>query len=150
LGIERLNRFLERNDRVALHTSVFVYQLEANPKYQALTSAVFSWLEKPGHFGVTSTITMTELLVKPYRHKDERRVDNCFALFSRFPNLEWVAPNLDISDAAARIRADWRLTTPDAIEAATALYCGTAGFLSNHHVYHRLPKLHALVLDDLL
>jgi predicted nucleic acid-binding protein len=150
LGIARLNSFLGRYDRVALDTSVFVYQLEAHPKYLPLTRAIFAWLEAPEHFGVTSTITMTELLVKPYRDRDKRGVDECFALFSRFPNLEWVAPNLDISDAAARIRAEWRLKTPDAIEAATAIYCGISGFLSNDSAYKRVPKLDTLVLDDLL
>ncbi|MGB7847824.1 MAG: PIN domain-containing protein [Candidatus Acidiferrum sp.] len=145
-----MERFLVRHDKVALDTSVFVYQLEAHPKYLPLTRAIFAWLETPDHFGVTSTITMTELLVKPYRDRDKQRVDNCFALFSRFPNLEWVAPNLDITDAAARIRAEWRLKTPDAIEAATAIYCGISGFLSNDSAFHRVPKLDALVLEDLL
>jgi predicted nucleic acid-binding protein len=150
LGLERLNRFFGRHDKVALDTSVFIYQLEDNAKYLLPTRSIFAWLEAPGHVAVTSTMTMTELLVKPYREKDERQVDRCFALFSRFPNLEWVAPNLDISDVAARIRAESRLKTPDAIEAATAIYCGVSGFLTNDPVYHRVSKLDTLVLDDLL
>lgn len=150
MGINRLNSFLGRHGKLALDTSVFVYHLESHPKYFPTTERIFAWLETPGHLAVTSTITMTELLVKPYRERDQRRVDNCFALFSRFPNLEWVAPNLDISDAAAHIRAVWRLKTPDAIEAATAIYCGIPGFLSNDPVYRRVPDLDFLVLDDLL
>jgi predicted nucleic acid-binding protein len=115
-----------------------------------LTREIFGWLEQPGHRGVTSTLTMTELLVKPYRENDEKRVDDCFALFSRFPNLEWVAPNLEICDMAALIRAQSRLKTPDAIEAATAIYCGIPAFLSNDADYHRVSRLETLVLDELL
>jgi len=150
LGIARLVGFLRRHGGVALDTSVFVYQLEAHVTYVRLTREIFAWLEEPGHRGVTSTITMTELLVKPYRDGDVRQVNDCFALFSRFPNLEWVAPNLEICDAAPRIRAEGRLKTPDAIEAATAIYCGISGFLTNDHAYQRVPKLDTLVLDDLL
>jgi predicted nucleic acid-binding protein len=150
LGIEHLDRFFRKHNKVAFDTSVFIYQLENDQRYLQATHSVFSWLEKPGHMGITSTITMTELLVKPYREKNDREVDRCFALFSRFPNLEWVALNLDISDAAAGIRAEWRLKTPNAIQAATAIYCGTSGFLTNDSVYHRVSKLDTLILDDLL
>ena len=132
---------------MALDTSVFVYHLEAHPKYLPLTRLIFAWLEQPGHRGVTSTITMTELLVKPYRDGDQTGVDECFGLLSRFPNLEWVPLSLDISDEAARIRAQSRLKTPDAIEAATAIYCGVSGFLTNDIVYRRVSKLDILPLD---
>jgi len=150
LGVDRLVGFLRRNGEVALDTSVFVYQLEAHVKYVRFTREIFAWLEEPGHRGVTSTITMTELLVKPYRNRDERGANDCFALFSRYPNLEWVAPNLEISDEAAQIRAYYGLKTPDAIEAATAIYRGVSGFLTNDLVYQRVPKLDTLVLDELL
>jgi predicted nucleic acid-binding protein len=150
LGIERLLGFLRRHGQVTLDTSVFFYQLEGNAKYVRLTKEIFAWLEEPGRHGVTSTITMTELLVKPYRERDERGANDCFALFSRYPNLEWVAPNLEICNAAARIRSECGLKTPDAIEAATAIYCGIPGFLTNDFVYQRVPELDALVLEDVL
>lgn len=70
-----LDAFLRRHRRIALDTSVFIYQLEANPRYVALTDHIFTWLEKPDHKGVTSTITMTELLVQPYRDSSEQRAN---------------------------------------------------------------------------
>jgi len=80
LGVEGLRLFLRRHRRIALDTSIFIYQLEANPKYLALTDAVFSWVERSGHEAVTSTITMTELLVPSYREGDEQRVDEFYGL----------------------------------------------------------------------
>jgi len=150
LGIERLAGFLRRHGHVALDTSVFVYQLEAHANYIRLSRQIFAWLEEPGNRAVTSTITMTELLVKPYRDRDEKGANDCFALFSRYPNLEWIAPNLEICDEAARIRAAYGLKTPDAIEAATAIYCGVFGFLTNDYAYQRVPRIDTLVLDELL
>jgi predicted nucleic acid-binding protein len=150
LGIDRLDSFLRRKAKLALDTSVFVYHLEAHPKYIPLTRAIFAWLEASGHRGITSMITMTELLVKPYRDRDERLVDNCFALFSKFPNLDWVAPNLDISDAAARFRAECRLKTPDAIQVATAVWAGVQGLITNDTAFRRVSEVETLVLDEVL
>jgi len=65
-----------------------------------------------GHGGVTSTITMTELLVQPYRAGDEQRVDEFYGLLATYPNLDWIAPDLEIADMAARIRAMHGLRTP--------------------------------------
>jgi hypothetical protein len=43
--------------------------------YFALTDHIFSWLERPGSEAVTSTISMMELLVHPYRELDPSRVE---------------------------------------------------------------------------
>jgi hypothetical protein len=42
LGVEQLKQLLRRHRRIALDTSVFVCQLEANAKYLSLTDAVFA------------------------------------------------------------------------------------------------------------
>jgi len=47
---------------------------------------------------VTSTITMTELLVQSYREEDTEKVNQFYALLSTYPNLEWVAPDLEVAD----------------------------------------------------
>ena len=63
MALTRLRGFLRRHVRIALDTSVFIYQLEANPRYIHLTDSIFAWVEQPHHAATTSTITMTELLV---------------------------------------------------------------------------------------
>src|SRR6202022_418979 len=72
--------FLRQHRRIALDTSIFIYQLEEDIRYLALTDHIFSWLEQPGSSAVTSTITMTELLVQPYSALDEQRVDEFYGL----------------------------------------------------------------------
>jgi len=93
---------------------------------------------------------MTELLVQPYREFDEQRVDEFFALPSTFPNLEWVAPSLEIADLAARLRALHRLRTPDALQAATAARAGATGLITNDAAFERVEAFETLVLDRLL
>jgi predicted nucleic acid-binding protein len=150
LGIERLRLFLRRHRRIALDTSIFIYQLEANTRYLALTDVVFSWVERAGHEAVTSTITMTELLVPSYRDKDENRVDAFFGLLTTYPNLRWIAPDLETADLAAKLRALYRMRTPDALQAATAIRAQATGFVTNDPVFARIGELDAVVLDRML
>lgn len=72
------------------------------------------------------------------------------ALLSSWPNLDWIAPSLDIADTAARIRALNRLTTPDALQAATAIRASAAGLITNDAAFERVEGFETLVLDELL
>ena len=87
---------------------------------------------------MTSTITMTELLVHPYWEKNVAMVDQFYSLLSTFPNLEWMPLTLEISDFAARFRADYGLRAPDAIQAATAVQGRATGFLTNDFSFERV------------
>jgi predicted nucleic acid-binding protein len=150
LGVERLRAFLRRHRRIALDTSIFIYHLEPNPKYLAYTDPIFSWLEQSRSSAITSTITMTELLVLPYRQGDQTRANDFYGLLSTYPNLDWIAPNLEIADLAARIRALHRLRTPDALQAATAAHSLATGLITNDVAFERVEGFQTLVLDKLL
>jgi len=149
LGLAVLGAFLRRHRRIALDTSVFIYQVEENPRYVALTDPIFKWLEPPDHQAVTSTITMTELLVQPYRDSSERRAKEFYALLSTYPNLEWIAPSLEIADIAARVRASHRVPIADALQAATAVKAQATGLVTNDPVFTRLEWFETLLLDRL-
>ena len=150
MGIARLREFLERQSVVALDSCLLIYQVEANPKYVSLTHEVFSWLQRPRSRGITSTISMTELLVQPYREDNLSQVDDFYALFSTFPNLTWIPPSLEIADLAARIRGQYGFRTPDALLAATAIQGSATGLITNDAVFRRVPGIEIAVLDDLL
>jgi len=141
---------LRRHRRIALDSSIFIYQLEANPRYLPLTGAVFVALESAAHTAVTSTVTWTELLVPAYRSSQQKRINQYIGLFSTFPHLEWIVPDLVIADLAARLRARHNLKTPDALQAATAIQSGATLFITNDRAFRRIPDLHSLILDDLL
>jgi predicted nucleic acid-binding protein len=147
LGVEQLRLLLRRHRRIALDTSVFIHQMEANERYLALTDAVFAWVERAGHEAVTSTITMTELLVPSYRDNDEHRVDAFYGLLSTYPNLRWIAPDLEAADLAAKLRAQYRMRTPDALQAATAIRENATGFITNDPVFVRIEEFETVVLD---
>jgi predicted nucleic acid-binding protein len=146
LGLTNLSAFLRRHKRIALDTSVFIYQLEANPRYVSVTGQVFKWIERAGH----AAVTMAELLVQPYRGGDHLRVNEFYALLATYPNLEWIAARLELADTAARLRAAHRLRTPDALQAASAIHAQATGFITNDPVFTRVDAFETLVLDRIL
>jgi predicted nucleic acid-binding protein len=148
LGVAQIGAFLRNHRIIALDTSIFIYQFQANPRYVDLTHPIFQWLEQPGSHAVTSTITMTEILIQPYRDKDQDLIDNFKGLLSIFPNLEWIAPNLDIASRAAEIRAAHRLHIPDAIHAATAIDSDATAFITNDPIFRRITDLDVFILEE--
>jgi len=93
---------------------------------------------------------MTELLVQPYRSSDQQLVDEFYGLLSTFPNLDWIAPSLEIADIAARLRALHGLRTPDALQSATAVNSHATGLVTNDAVFQRVQGFETLVLDQVL
>ncbi|SPF44584.1 Similar to tr/Q3M7V5/Q3M7V5_ANAVT PilT protein-like (fragment) [Candidatus Sulfopaludibacter sp. SbA4] len=93
---------------------------------------------------------MTELLVPAYRDLDQQRVNKFYGLLSKYPNLDWIAPTLEISDIAAQIRAQHGFRTPDALQAATARYSAVTGLISNDPIFERLDRFETLILERLL
>lgn len=133
-----------------MDSSIFIYHLEANPKYVALSDVVFSWLGDPASQAVTAAITMTEILVPHYRNSDQRLVDDFYALFSTYPDLEWIPIGLEVADIAARVRAHYNLRTPDALHAAAALHAHATALVTNDPVFRRVEGFATVVLDDFI
>jgi len=150
LEINPLRTCLQRHRSVALDTSIFIYHVEENPRYVGLTQLIFSWFERHPASAVTSTITLMELLVQPYRDADERRINNFLTLLPAFPNISWVAPDIEIATIAAQIRAQHRLQTPDALQAATAIHRKATLFITNDPGFERLRNPEILLLDRFL
>jgi predicted nucleic acid-binding protein len=136
--------------RVALDTSVFIYELDANPRYVDLARAVFEWILQPGHGAVASTITMTEVLVGPCKAGDETRADAVFGLLSQYTHLEWIAPSLEIAHAAARFRGRYGLHTVDALHVATAIHSNATCLIGNDASFRRVTEIENILLDDYL
>jgi hypothetical protein len=106
--------------------------------------------ERTGHEAVTSTITMTELLVPSYRDNSVHRVDGFYGLLSTYPNLRWMAPDLEAADIAARLRATYKLRTRDALQAAPAILAPATGLLTNDPNFLRVVAFGTALLDQFL
>ena len=111
---------------------------------------MFDRIEQGKNPAVTSTITLLELLVQPYRDKKEELAQKIFALTSTYPKLEWVPVTMNVADQAAELRARYRLSTPDAIQLATAIGHNATRFYGNDRGLRRVKEIECLLLDELI
>jgi predicted nucleic acid-binding protein len=91
---------------------------------------------------------LLEILVQPYRLKNEEIVLKFYSLFTTYPHLTWIPLTLGISDLAAQLRAEHNLKTPDAIQIASALSSGATGFVCNDKGFQKIKGIECLLLSD--
>lgn len=149
--MDRLVQKLKELEIVGIDTPLFIYHLEANKKYSSLTQKSFSSLENGRWQGVTSTITLMEINVHPWRVGREDVARKYETLLMNFPNLEVVDIDRDIARVAAQLRARFEIRPPDALQVAASLVAGARGFLTNDRRLSGLQSLaEIIVLDDFL
>ncbi len=136
------------HERIGLDTNVFIYFLEDHPRYGAWCASLFDRIERGHNPAVTSTVTLLELLVQPYRDQKQELAQKIFALAGTYPTLEWVPMSIDIVDRAAELRARYRLSTPDAIQLATAIGSQAACFYGNDRSLRRVKDIECFIVDD--
>ena len=116
---------------VGLDTSIFIYHLEANPTYEPLTKTVFEDMEAGRFQGVTSTITLMELTVLPWRMGNENVAREYEAVLVNFPNLNIIDVDRNVARLGAKLRADFNISPADALQVAASLQGGAKAFLTN-------------------
>ena len=141
--------FPHQRERIGLDTNVFIYFLENHPRYGSWCASLFDRIERGHNPAVTSTVTLLELLVQPYREQKEELVQKIFALTSTYPKLEWVPVTTDVADRAAELRARYRLSTPDAIQLSTAIGHKVTRFYGNDRSLLRVKEIECHLVDDL-
>jgi predicted nucleic acid-binding protein len=91
-----------------------------------------------------------EIIVKPLslgRNDIARKYE---ALLMNFPNLEVVDLDRDVIRQAARLRAEYRLRPPDALQVSACMVNGAEVFITNDRQIERMKKiLNVIILDDL-
>ncbi len=111
-----------------LDTNIFIYLIEENPLYLNQVYKLLDFLEKNEYEIITSTLTLGEILTKPYKDKRMDLVKTYKAFFSEMQLIEL---NSKIASLFAKIRADYKIKTPDAVQLASAVYAKADLFVTN-------------------
>jgi len=143
-----LDAFLKKHSLVFLDTSSFIYFVERHPRYSHFCETLFDRIEAGKTRATTSTLSLLEVLVKPYRQNNEELVMKFYALLTSFPHLTWVSMTLNVADRAAKLRAEHQLKTPDSIQAASAITCGATGFICNDKIFKKVKEFESLIIND--
>jgi predicted nucleic acid-binding protein len=145
----RIGDALSDVELLGIETAPFIYFTEKRPGYVDKVRAIFQfWIEHELTL-ITSTIALTECLVKPLRDGDTTLVAAYSDLFETTDGLHLVSVNAAVARRAADLRARYNLKTPDALHVATALEAGCDAFLTNDADLKRVSELRVLVLEDL-
>ena len=136
---------------VGLDTAIFIYHFEKHPRYFPLTQELFSGIEVGVRKGVTSAITLMEIIVKPLALGRQDVARKYEALLVNFPNLDIVDLDRHVIRQAAQLRAEYRIRPPDALQVGVSLLYGAEVFITNDEQLKRLQdKLDVIVLDDFI
>lgn len=146
----KLQRAVERHKTVGLDTSPFIYFIEDVTPYADLLEPVFDRLEHHALRGVTSTVTVAEILTKPLADKNFGLVDEIKFTLKTFATLSMVTIDEKLAEAAALIRARYRFRLPDALQIAAAIEGEATLFITNDKRLKKIDAIEVLVLDDYL
>lgn len=144
----RLEATIENLNKVGLDTQPFIYHFQERTGYIDLTRKLFGAIEKGTLNASTSTITLMELLIKPFRDGDSEAVEKYVFVLRTFPNLKLTPLDDRVARRAAEIRAKYNLRTPDAIQIASALEDGAEAFFTNDRRLRKVRDIDVHVLDD--
>ncbi|MCP4167077.1 MAG: PIN domain-containing protein [Chloroflexi bacterium] len=149
MGVARFLEDIVQHRLALLDTMVFIYLLEEHPVYASLAATVLEAIETEQLTGVTSTLTLTELLMAPAQVDDAQAMQDYELYLTHFPNLIVYPLDVEAAREAARVRAMTGLPTPDAIQLATATVAGADVIITNDKRWQgKVGDLHILLLDD--
>lgn len=136
--------------RVYIDTAPFIYFIEKKEKYLGLLKPFFFEINAGNIEGLTSTITLLEVLIHPLRIGDEALAGKYREILLHSEGLVTFEIFNEISEKAAKLRAKYSIKIPDAIQIATAIYCGAHMLLTNDVSLKKVGEIEILVLDDFL
>ena len=147
--MDEFSKRLTKAKVIGLDTPIFIYFLENNVRYGPLAQLTLNGVEKGKWQGITSTITLMEITVRPWQLGRESAAREYEAILVHFPNLSVVDVDRNVARAAAQLRAKYNVSPPDALQVAASLSFGAKAFLTNDKRLSRLQELmDVIVMDD--
>lgn len=135
---------------VGLDTAPLIYLMEKHPTYLPLVQPFFEAVEQGDMHVVTSTLTLTEVLIHPFRHGNRDLAERYSRILLNARNLTTLSVSPSIATSAANLRATYGLKAPDAIQLATAQHGRATSFLTNDEGIASIPGVNVIQLDRLL
>lgn len=139
-------KFIKKHKIIGLDSMLFIYHFEKYKSFWQKTKKIFELLEKGKFSGVTSVITLIEILTKPKRENNYYLVKEYKELLANFPHLEISDVNFEIGDLASSLRAKYNLTTPDAILLASSFNAKASGFITSDIRLKKVEEIDIFVL----
>ncbi len=125
--------------------------VEAHPRYGPVVLPLFAERLEPGvNLGVTSVVTLAEVLVKPLLAARRDLVLRYRDFLTRAPHFTIADITAAAAERAADLRARHGIRLPDALQVATAMEHGASHFVTNDARLRAVADVTVVVLDDYL
>jgi len=133
-----------------MDTAPIIYFIEKNPKYLGVLKPVFLEIDTGRIEAITSTITLLEVLVHPFRTKNDILAEKYRDILLYSGGLTTFEIFHEVSEMSSKLRAKYSIRTPDAIQIAVGLLYRASKFLTNDSALKKVSDIDVMVLDDFL
>ena len=134
---------------IGLDTSIFIYHIEATPKYQPLTTAILNGVQVGQYTATISTVALMELTVHPWRVNRADVAREYEVMLLNFPNLGLADVSREVARKAAQLRAVHNLGPADALLVGSALVNNATVWVSNDKRLRKISSIiDVIILDD--
>jgi predicted nucleic acid-binding protein len=141
--------FSSGTTKIALDTNLFIYVFEQHPQFGEKAKAILEEIENGTISAVASSVSLTEILVKPIREGNLTLEKQYKLLFSHFPNLSILPIDNVVAERAAYLRGKYNIKTPDALIVATALVANADLFITNDQRLEIVKEIQCISLNKL-
>lgn len=139
-----------QGNRIYIDTNIWIYALEGYSAFRTDLMQLFEQIQSGKLMGVTSELTLAELLVQPCRDRNlDQQALYKKAIVNR-QNFLVVPIFRDLLIDAANIRGLTQLKLPDAIHAATALRSECTTFLTNDRQFQKLANIPVILISEVI
>lgn len=146
----KLKTLLKKYSVIGLDSQIFIYHFENNPVFKPLTMTLFNLMEQGKIIGVTSILSILEIIVKPKEKQEHHIVNEYKFLLNTFPNLVVGKVDEDVIDLAASLKANYSCDTTMAIQLATAKLYDATCFITNKQNLKKIQEIKVIIISDIL
>ena len=139
-----------RGSIVCIDTAPFIYFIEKNSKYLGLLRPFFAEINAGKIDALTSTITLLEVLVLPFKTKNESLAEKYRDILLYAEGLTTFEIFHEVSELSSKLRAKYSIRTPDAIQIAVGIIYGADAFLTNDSSLKKVNDIRVVILEDFL
>ena len=134
--------------RVYLDANVFIYVFEEFPGFERELKALFQRFDRRELEGVTSELTLGEILVRPFLRNSLEKAKACQSAIVDSDSVQAIPVSRGILVEAARLGARAGLRLPDAIHLAATLQERCDVFLTNDKQPSRVVEIPVVLLSE--
>ena len=132
---------------VYIDTNIFIYFVEATPKFHLKALAIFEHIARLGATIKTSEITLAECLYHPAQTGNTKLISIYEALFENSGGIELIALSGELAKRAAIKGGLLGLKLVDAIHYISALEAGCDYFITSDARFRSGPKLKVILIS---